>query len=156
MFETPHCLLFGLPLSLGAFEMGEMHGAGLMTFANGDVYEGSMTRNVMQGAQGLGRKGEEEKGELQPWATLKNWHLTTYALQPGSEGSSAPPPCSVVLVVGKASFNARPPFFAPLAACSPSAGPGTKRFHNGDVYTGEFSANRIRGSGTMVYISGDM
>ena len=80
MFETPHCLLFGLPLSLGAFEMGEMHGAGLMTFANGDVYEGSMTRNVMQGAQGQeGRGGEGRASALGYSKKLASYN----ALQPG-------------------------------------------------------------------------
>ena len=85
MFETPHCLLFGLPLSLGAFEMGEMHGAGLMTFANGDVYEGSMTRNVMQGAQG-------QEGEGRASALGYSKKQASYdALRPGSEAPQHPP-----------------------------------------------------------------
>ena len=36
-------------LVAGGFKMGEMHGHGTMTYANGDVFEGDFVKNVIKG-----------------------------------------------------------------------------------------------------------
>ena len=34
----------------GCFDMGEMHGRGSIAFKNGDVFEGSAVKNIIEGA----------------------------------------------------------------------------------------------------------
>ena len=34
----------------GCFEMGEMHGRGTIAYENGDVFEGSAVKNIIEGA----------------------------------------------------------------------------------------------------------
>lgn len=38
-----------VPVPSGQFELGEMHGLGVLTMANGDRFEGTMEHSRMQG-----------------------------------------------------------------------------------------------------------
>ena len=128
--------------------MGEMHGYGRLEFISGDIYEGSMVRNLMDGETIHDHLLIVLVGYLlfdQAWSIYSHFHINnpSSCLADHSSISSPSPPLQNSMP--KASF-----------LHFPFPGKGLMRFRNGDVYDGEFQGNKVTGSGQMKYVNGDV
>ncbi|KPI84936.1 hypothetical protein ABL78_6003 [Leptomonas seymouri] len=115
---------------IGAFHADHgRHGAGLMCYYNGDVYEGEWRDNCRHG-KGKLRKldGETYEGD---WVSDERHGYGKIMYPNGS-------------------------LFKGLMRHGQRSGEGVMRFANGDEYFGSFESDRIEGRGTMKYRNGDI